>query len=42
VLDIFKVSNEISPLAYAKMKKKERKKASKRNDTLNYQDELTW
>lgn len=42
VLDIFKVSNEISPLAYAKMKKKERKKASKRNDTLNDQDELKW
>ena len=42
VLDTFKVSNEISPLAYAKMKKKERKKASKRADTLNDQEELTW
>jgi transcriptional regulator with XRE-family HTH domain len=42
VLDTFKVSNEISPLAYAKMKKKERKKASKRTDTVNDQEELTW
>lgn len=46
VINNFEVSDEISPLAYAKMKKKSRKRASKKshiiNNTLNDSEELSW
>ncbi|OAQ42338.1 hypothetical protein A5893_04300 [Pedobacter psychrophilus] len=44
VIDTFDVTEEISPLAYAKMKKKVRKKASpqKDNNRVGESDELSW
>jgi transcriptional regulator with XRE-family HTH domain len=42
VMDIFEVSEEISPLAYAKMKKKAKKRASKSNNMVNDSGDLGW
>jgi transcriptional regulator with XRE-family HTH domain len=45
VMDTFEVIEEISPLAYAKMKKKSRKKASPKNNNNNMvseSDDLSW
>lgn len=42
VLDMFKIEDEISPLAYAKLKKEERERASGANKTSNKQDDLGW
>lgn len=42
VMDVFEVSDEISPLAYAQMKKKARKRASKSSNVLNDSGDLGW
>jgi transcriptional regulator with XRE-family HTH domain len=42
VMDTFEVSDEISPLAYAKMKKKAKKRASKTNNIVNDSGDLGW
>lgn len=41
VMDIFKIQDQISPVAYAKMKKKKRKHASPTN-IVNDKDNLGW
>lgn len=43
VMDVFKVTDEISPLAYAKLKKEQRKRASnKTNKPTQPKDDLGW
>lgn len=43
VFDDFKVENEISPLAYAKLKRKERERASgNKNIVSDYKEDLEW
>ena len=43
VFDGFKVQDEISPLAYAKLKKEQRERASgKRNQSTDNKEELGW
>ena len=42
VLDEFKVNDEISPIAYAKMKMKNRKRASKKNTNNNIVSDIEW
>jgi transcriptional regulator with XRE-family HTH domain len=39
ILEAFKVSNEISPIAYAKLQQKERKRANNNQDTDNQVNE---
>ncbi|MDD2983522.1 MAG: helix-turn-helix transcriptional regulator [Crocinitomicaceae bacterium] len=43
VMDVFETSDEISPLAYAKLIKKQRKRASsKSKKTVKVKEELDW
>ncbi len=42
VMDVFKVSDEISPLEYAKLKKKKRQRARKKNDSLTTDEGGKW
>lgn len=43
VFDTFKVADEISPLAYAKLKKEQRERASsKRNKSTDHREDVTW
>ncbi len=42
VMDVFKVSDEISPLEYAKLKKKKRQRARKKNDSLTTDEGKKW
>jgi len=43
VLDQFEVNEDISPLAYAKLKKEQRERASgNKNKTTNKEDDLGW
>ena len=44
VMDTFEVIEEISPIAYAEMKKKSRKKASPKNNNnmVSESDDLSW
>ena len=42
VMDVFKINEEISPIEYARLKKKERKKASGKNSGNNKTDDLGW
>lgn len=42
VMDAFKVSEEISPILYAKMKKQKRKQASGKRSKTNENDEVEW
>lgn len=43
IMDVFKVQDQISPIAYAKLKKKQRKQASpKKGDTVNEEENLGW
>ncbi len=40
IMDVFKVSNEISPIAYAKLQKNKRQRARNKDENLN--DDLGW
>lgn len=42
IMDIFQVQDQISPLAYAKLKKKKRKKASPKKNIDDNKDDLGW
>ena len=43
VMDVFETSDEISPLAYAKLKKEQRERASsKSKKTVEVKEELDW
>ena len=42
VMDVFKVKDEISPIEYAKLKKKQRKKASPKRKINNDKEDLGW
>lgn len=42
IMDVFKVQEQISPLEYAKLKKKQRKQASPTKDTKNKKEDLGW
>lgn len=42
IMDVFKVQDEISPIEYAKLKKKKRKQASPKKATTNNKEDLGW
>jgi transcriptional regulator with XRE-family HTH domain len=42
VLDVFEVKEQVSPIAYAKLKEKKRKRASSGNTKPNKEEELGW
>ncbi len=42
IMDVFKVNDEISPLEYAKLKKKQRKQASAKKPENLKKDDLGW
>jgi transcriptional regulator with XRE-family HTH domain len=42
IMDVFKVDDEISPLEYAKLKKKQRKQASAKKPDNHKNDDLGW
>ncbi|UZO81041.1 helix-turn-helix domain-containing protein [Aquimarina sp. ERC-38] len=42
IMDIFTIPDQISPIDYAKLKKKERKKASSKKDKTASKEDLGW
>ena len=42
IMDVFKIQDEISPIEYAKLKKKQRKQASPRKNSDTNRDDLGW
>ena len=42
VMDVFKVQDQISPIEYAKLKKKKRKQASPKKDSKTEKEDLGW
>jgi transcriptional regulator with XRE-family HTH domain len=42
IMDVFKVQDQISPIEYAKLKKKKRKQASPKKDSNVNKEELGW
>jgi len=42
VFDVFKTQEQISPLAYVKLKKKQRKRASNTPKSSDQKNELEW
>jgi len=42
VMDVFQVSNEISPIEYAKLQKNKRQRARNQNDAENLNKETRW
>jgi len=42
IMDVFKVQDQISPIAYAKLKKKQRKKASPKKVSTSKKEDLGW
>ncbi len=42
IMDVFKIQEQISPIEYAKLKKKQRKQASPKKNSMNDQEELKW
>ncbi len=42
VMDVFNVRDEISPIEYAKLQKKKRQRAGKKNKPLNSDEGLEW
>lgn len=42
IMDVFKVEEQISPVEYAKLKKKQRKQASHRKDIDSHKEDLGW
>jgi len=42
VMDVFKIQEQISPIEYAKLKKKQRKQASPKKDVIIDKEDLGW
>jgi len=42
VMDIFKISNEISPIEYAKLQKNKRQRARNQNEVENTNEDTVW
>jgi transcriptional regulator with XRE-family HTH domain len=42
IMDVFKISQEISPIEYAKLQKKKRKRASTKPEDNNTKEDLGW
>ena len=42
VMDIFKISNEISPIEYAKLQKNKRQRARNQNEVENANEDTEW
>ncbi len=42
IMDVFKIQDQISPIEYAKLKKKQRKQASPRKSSNNDKEDLGW
>lgn len=42
IMDVFKVKEQISPIDYAKLQKKQRKQASPRKSVKNQKEDLGW
>jgi transcriptional regulator with XRE-family HTH domain len=42
VMDIFKIQDQISPIEYARLKRKERKQASPRKDAKKHKEDIGW
>lgn len=42
IMDVFKVSDEISPIEYVKLQKKKKKRAGKKNEILNSDEGPEW
>ena len=42
IMDVFKVQEQISPIEYARLKKKQRKQASPRKSNNDHKNELGW
>jgi transcriptional regulator with XRE-family HTH domain len=42
IMDVFKVSNEISPIEYVKLQKNKRQRAKNQNDVENLNEETAW
>lgn len=42
IMDTFRVKNEISPLAYAKLKKNQKQRARKKGDSFTNEKDLGW
>lgn len=42
IMDVFKVSNEISPIEYAKLQKKKRQRASSKNEENASNEDSEW
>jgi len=42
IMDVFKVQDQISPIEYAKLKKKQRKQASPQKDGNTNKEDLGW
>lgn len=42
IMDIFKIQDQISPIEYAKLKKKQRKQASPKKDSNNSKKDPGW
>lgn len=42
IMDIFQISNEISPIEYAKLQKNKRQRARNQNETENTNKETEW
>ena len=42
IMNVFKISNEISPIEYAKLQKKKRKRARSKNEISNIEEDLGW
>jgi len=41
-MDIFKISNEISPIEYAKLQKNKRQRARNKNEVENTNEDTGW
>ena len=42
IMDVFRVSNEISPIEYVKLQKNKRQRARNQNDVENLNEETVW
>lgn len=42
IMDVFQVSNEISPIEYVKLQKNKRQRARNQNDVENLNEETVW
>jgi len=42
IMDVFKIQDQISPIDYAKLKRKQRKQASPKKSTNNDKEDLGW